>query len=347
MREFPGFMRGVDLGGWLSQCDYTKKHLDTFIKEDDIERIRSWGADHVRLPFDFNIILDDDLKVRADAFTYLDRAVEWTSNRNMNIVLDLHKTPGFSFDKGERESGFFDDVKYQNIFIEMWQELAKHFAALEDTVAFEILNEITEDKYAEPWNRIARRCVEEIRKIAPMNYILIGGIHNNSIDGLPLLEKPFDDRIVYNFHCYEPGLFTHQKAYWVDGMPSDLEISYPGTVDEYVEKSKVLPCGGGWFIEEIRRSAAKGFRNIDISFLDDLLSQAVAIANERNVPLYCGEYGVIEVAPLPDTVRWHKDMHDLFEKYSIGRAVWCYKGKDFGFIDDERKDICGELTKLI
>ena len=28
--------------------------------------------------------------------------------------------------------------------------------------------------------------------------------------GVALLEKPWDDRIVYNFHCYEPMIFTHQ-----------------------------------------------------------------------------------------------------------------------------------------
>ena len=56
MREFVGYQKGVNLGGWLSQCDHTKEHYDTFIGEEDIKRIASWGLDHVRVPVDYELI---------------------------------------------------------------------------------------------------------------------------------------------------------------------------------------------------------------------------------------------------------------------------------------------------
>ena len=31
MKEMVGFKKGVDLGGWLSQCDYSQERLDHFI----------------------------------------------------------------------------------------------------------------------------------------------------------------------------------------------------------------------------------------------------------------------------------------------------------------------------
>ena len=37
MREFPGFKKGINLGGWLSQSTLKKEHLDTFITENDLE----------------------------------------------------------------------------------------------------------------------------------------------------------------------------------------------------------------------------------------------------------------------------------------------------------------------
>ena len=43
-----GFYRGIDLGGWLSQCDYSEDRLDHFITEPDFAKIASWGLDHVR-----------------------------------------------------------------------------------------------------------------------------------------------------------------------------------------------------------------------------------------------------------------------------------------------------------
>lgn len=39
MKKFVGFERGVNLGGWLSQGTYDKKHLDSFISEDDFRII--------------------------------------------------------------------------------------------------------------------------------------------------------------------------------------------------------------------------------------------------------------------------------------------------------------------
>ena len=32
-----GFYKGVDLGGWLSQCDYSEDTLNNFIKEEDFK----------------------------------------------------------------------------------------------------------------------------------------------------------------------------------------------------------------------------------------------------------------------------------------------------------------------
>ena len=56
MRGMDGYMRGVNLGGWLSQFDApTKEHFDTFITEDDIRRIAGLGLDHVRVPVDYTL----------------------------------------------------------------------------------------------------------------------------------------------------------------------------------------------------------------------------------------------------------------------------------------------------
>ena len=33
MKEFKGFMHGVNLGGWFSQCDYSEERYNNFIKD--------------------------------------------------------------------------------------------------------------------------------------------------------------------------------------------------------------------------------------------------------------------------------------------------------------------------
>ena len=52
MKCFEGYMHGVNLGGWLSQCDHTKERYETFITKKDIETIKDWGLDHIRVPVD-------------------------------------------------------------------------------------------------------------------------------------------------------------------------------------------------------------------------------------------------------------------------------------------------------
>ena len=59
MKEWKGYRRGVNIGGWLSQCVHTYEHYDSFVNEADFKNISSWGLDHVRIPVDYNLIEDE------------------------------------------------------------------------------------------------------------------------------------------------------------------------------------------------------------------------------------------------------------------------------------------------
>ena len=60
------FRNGINLGGWLSQYDCLnpaprteaemEQHLNSYITEDNIAQIASWGFDHVRLPEDCRML---------------------------------------------------------------------------------------------------------------------------------------------------------------------------------------------------------------------------------------------------------------------------------------------------
>ena len=53
------FKKGINLGGWFSQCDYSRERLDHFIEADDFSQIADWGLDHIRLPVDYNVVLSE------------------------------------------------------------------------------------------------------------------------------------------------------------------------------------------------------------------------------------------------------------------------------------------------
>ena len=74
---------------------------------------------------------------------------------------------------------------------------------------------------------------------------------------------------------------------------------------------------------------------------------AVKIAEERNVALYCGEYGVIDRANPEDTVRWYEAIHAAFTELGIGRAMWTYKALDFGLVGEHYAGVRKDLIALL
>ena len=289
MKRWKGYEHGVNLGGWLSQCDHTKERYENFIHEDDIRRISSWGLDHIRVPVDYELVENEAGELREEGFTYLDRIVDWTGKHGLNMILDLHKTCGFSFDFGEKEEGFFDNEALQERFDKLWEEFARRYGGLKDRVAFELLNEVTEKSYMDTWNRIAAKAIERIREYAPETKILLGGYYNNSVEAIPDIMLPPDKNIVYNFHCYEPLVFTHQGAYWAPGMDVDFRISIDASYKELAEASKkyltqvTIPMDG-----------LDPEKSLGEEYFERTFKRAVEVAEERDVALYCGEYGVID-----------------------------------------------------
>ena len=87
-------------------------------------------------------------------------------------------------------------------------------------------------------------------------------------------------------------------------------------------------------------------RMIDATYFEELFMEAIKIAEEKNVPLYCGEYGVIDRADPEEALKWYRCIHEVFEKYHIGRAMWSYKEMDFGLVDAHYDPIRKELLEL-
>ena len=312
-----GFYRGVNLGGWLSQCDYSAERLDGFITESDFAQIAAWGFDHVRLPVDYNVIQRPDGTMIEEGLRRIDRAVSWAEAQDLRLVLDLHKTQGFSFDAGENESGFFESEQYQELFYSVWDCFAARYGSKPERVMFDLLNEVTEDRYLPAWKRISREAVRRIRRHAPETLILLGSFRWNSAKTLPALEAPYDERVIYNFHFYEPHDFTHQGAYW-EAPYRDVSARYSYAESGACEK-----------------------------YFEDFLAPALEKAEKEGAELYCGEYGVIDVVPPEEAVRWFRELHAVFERHGIARCLWSYKEMDFGLSDARMDAVRDELLPLL
>lgn len=323
MNEFKTYQKGINLGGWLSQCEHTKQHYDTFLTKKDLHWIKEHGYDHVRLPVDYELLVTDHGEWKEDGFSYIDRCISWCKEEGLYMILDLHKTKGYTFDEPKSAYNFFKDPSLTEFFLNIWEEIARRYKN-EKIIAFELLNEIVPYDVADQWNRIAEKAIERIRVITKDTYILVGGVCYNSISTVPLLKIARRENVVYTFHCYEPFIFTHQEAEWVDCIPKGIKVKYPESFDEV----KTNLAGS---IQQLLKE--RNINEFGKEFFEALFEQAINYAKEQKVPLYCGEYGVICYADELSKSRWFQDIEEVFGKYKIGHASWNYKSLMFGLHD--------------
>lgn len=334
MKTFTGYKKGINLGGWLSQCRHSQAHYDAFITESDIKRIADWGLDHVRLPIDYECIRNDDESDNESGFDKISECIELCEKYGLNVVLDLHKTAGFSFD--QNDNTLFGNKELEKRFLRLWDTLSNRYGDRKN-IAFELLNEVA-DEDPELWNSLAEKAINIVRGNTASVPIILGGKQWNSVHTLKLLKKPKpEDNIVYNFHFYEPFLFTHQNASW-HPLVTGRFINYPSEIEEYRKRSKEIGSFGSGLYNTEKMGA---------EYMEKLIQEAVDAAENADVPLYCGEYGVIDQADANDTLEWYKDINSVFEKFGIGRAAWTYKGMNFGLVGENYGAVINEIIKLL
>lgn len=346
MHRLPFCSSGVNLGGWLSQYRaYDPEHFRRFITAADIRQIADWGMDHIRLPVDYPILEDDSrpFEYLESGFEYIENCLNWCAENNLQVVLDLHKAPGYSFAEtitGAKSMPLFSDPQVAERFIRLWEAIARRFLGRQPHLHFELLNEINLPDSA-PWNHLLQETLRRLRQIDPQRIVIIGGNHFNSVHALgelPLLDDP---NVVYTFHFYEPFLFTHQKAHWTPSVREfNQSLAYPGPFSglaEFLERAPQYRAEFGWLVGQ----------TMDLALVRRMLQPALDFLRQSGRRLYCGEFGVIEQADPASRRNWHRDVVSLLKEAGIGRAVWSYKQMDFGLVDEHSRVVDAELIRIL
>jgi len=67
--------------------------------------------------------------------------------------------------------------------------------------------------------------------------------------------------------------------------------------------------------------------------LEKMMAKPIQVAKSLGLPLYCGEFGVIDGSPRNSKIAWYRDLVAIFEKNNIAYANWNYKSGSFGIVD--------------
>lgn len=358
MARLDGYRKGINLSNWLTVA--SPEHHASYITEDDIARIASWGMDHVRLLVYYNIFEDDSAPgiYKEEALDYIDRCIEWCKTYDLNLIFDLHRAPGFYFylaNSGSGTNTLFSDETMQERFINIWRMFAKRYASEGRNVIFELLNEVIWES-SEPWNKLWLRAVEAIREIDGDRTIAIGGNFNNSVAELKNLAIPDDPGVVYTFHFYEPGLFTHQRMEWIPQLAwYKKQVQYPFRVVDHIDffdafkEQYEIPeiYRGEGFDAEMPIPELYRREVIDKSFIRNALVPAQQFMQATGKELFCGEFGTSRNCGVEDAIRWFRDIIDLFKKMNIAYSVFDYTVFSFVMRPQPREVDCAEIIKII
>ncbi len=196
---------------------------------------------------------------------------------------------------------------------------------------FEILNEPEfKDRYR--WMGVQARLARAIREGAPQHTIIAAGANWSSSNEVLAMEPLHDSNIIYNFHFYDPNIFTHQGATWSTNFQHYLSnLHYPSTPENVRATAAQVP-------DPINRQSVirYGLDQWNAARVDAEIAEAAAWAKHWNVPLTCNEFGVYRSTSNPaDRAAWIHDVRSALEKYGIGWTMWDYAG---GFSVVNRKD---------
>ncbi|WPP51329.1 glycoside hydrolase family 5 protein [Catalinimonas niigatensis] len=329
--------KGTNISHWLSQSEQRGEERVQFFQQDDVEYLAGLGFDHLRFPVDEEQMFDEAGNKEAEAFQLLHNALGWCQENGLRAIVDLHILRSHHFN--EKEKPLWTDPTAQEKFIQLWQSFSEELSEYPNgMLAYELMNEPVADDPAQ-WNQLVAKAFAAIRALEPERTIVIGSNRWQSADTFDALEVPEnDENILLSFHFYEPFLLTHYQASWTDLADYTGPVHYPGQIVTEEELEALA--------SPIKNMAESRMRTYNQDTLEYMMRKPLRVAQEKGLPLYCGEWGVIEHAPDEARQQWYRDMIHIFEKNNIAYANWDYKSNSFGLINSD-ESVNDELVQII
>jgi hypothetical protein len=238
-------LRGIGLGGWMLQEPYMfqlsevagtqteikskiseligQKNCDEFytlfmnnmISEKDIDALKKWGFNSIRLPMHYNLFtlpvdkepVKDQNSWVETGFKLTDNLLSWCRKNKIYLILDLHATPGGQ--GNDRPIADIDTLKprlweseaNQKKTIALWKKLAERYKDEEWIGGYDLINETNYKLDGnEPLKKLFSEITQEIRIVDKKHIIFIEG--NQFANDYTGLTPPWDNNMAYSFHKY-------------------------------------------------------------------------------------------------------------------------------------------------
>ncbi len=249
-------LRGIGLGGWMLQEPYMlqlsevavaqydikakitdligKNNCEKFysawlhnmITERDIDSLKAWGFNSIRLPMHYNLftlpIENEPVKGQdtwlKTGFDLTDKLLDWCEKNRIYLILDLHAAPGGQgndkpiADVDTTKPRLWESSFNQLKTISLWNKLAIRYANEEWIGGYDLINETNYKMEGNnPLAYLFLEITKAIRTVDPNHIIFIEG--NQFANDYTGLTPPWDKNMAYSFHKYwnPPTLETIKK----------------------------------------------------------------------------------------------------------------------------------------
>lgn len=279
-------LKGMGLGGWMLQEGYMlqtagfanpqhqirekieeligKEDTDQFyeawlanhVRKIDIDSLKSWGFNSVRLPMHYNLFtlpieeepIPGEHTWLEKGFVLTDSLISWCKQNEMYVVLDLHAAPGGQgndqgiSDRDEDKPSLWDSPANQDKTVALWQRIASRYVDEPWIAGYDLINETNWPMEGNvPLRNLYQEITDSIRTVDTKHILFIeGNWFANDFTGLT---PPWDDNMVYSPHKY--WSFNDQASIqWVLDLREQYDI--PIYFGETGENSNT------WFKDAIR-----------------------------------------------------------------------------------------------
>ena len=308
----PGFTHGINLGNGLDAPSEGEWGVVLDVKH--FEMAKAAGFDHVRLPVRFSAHAAEVAPFTIDAkfFERVDWALDQAQKLGLNVILDLHHYNEL-MEAPEAHTARF---------VALWQQIADRYVSRPPSVAFELLNEPCKELNPVKTNALYKQVIPLIRQKHPNRLIFVDSFFWANTNYLRTLELPADPGVIAQFHMYQPILFTHQGAPWMEPEYGTTGVIFPGP-----PKTPIVPVEAALKISWVR-DFFEGYNKLPadknpsgMSIIVAEFDRAQSYAEKFGHRVYLGEFAAIDKADPESRSRFIKAVRGEAERRGMG---WCY-----------------------
>lgn len=338
----------------------------------DLRRLQEAGFDFVRIPVDPGPFLAGTPEERRSLLEMLTEAVAASTDAGLKAVVNLHANAATHYWNPQRLLAAPDTEGFEAYRI-FAGEVAGALASFpSDEVGFEPANEPMQACDSGAWARMQVELLRTARQAAPETTLVATGACGSMLTGLAALDPaPLTGfgPVLYTFHFYEPYLFSHQGAPWMQEPVYRALNAVPwpareGTLETTLAAVRKRMEGDTGRTEAEKRAAYEETVKVltvyfdadpDRRFVDHYLDMAVDWAKRHGIApseILMGEFGALRsderyvASGSADRARYVRDVRESAEERGFAWAFWnMFDG--MGVVDDVTKRFDPSITAAL